>query len=200
MKKPYTKIIDQLNLLKLLSKYNPTPIGTPPLNIQINTSDIDIACTATNLTEFVSTVTSIYSNQSNFSSDFFQTRGKDAARCSFEFNNWEIELFCQTIPIEEQWGVRHFEVEKRLLILAPEIKCRVVQLKRNGLKTEPAFADILGLIGDPFEAVLALENVADVVLIVLLLRYKPQPVHNHGSLNRSPYCHCHAWLKTDLID
>ena len=37
----------------------------------------------------------------------------------------------------------------------------VKELKEKGVKTEPAFARLLGLDGDPYVAVLGLENVSD---------------------------------------
>jgi len=170
MKQPYPGVIDKLDLKTVLIAYEPTLIGTPPLKIDIETSDIDIACTAENLTGFVSTVTTIYSEHTDFSTEYFQTRGESAARCNFKFGGWEIELFCQTIPIMEQWGVRHYKVEKRLLQLEPKLRNHIIQLKRSGLKTEAAFARVLGLAGDPFEAVLELENWSDADLLDLLSR------------------------------
>jgi len=160
MKQTYIDVIAELDLKTKLSVYQPTLIGTPPLKINIDSSDIDIACTAENLTDFVSAVTNAYSHLTNFKYEYFQVRGSSAARCVFIAGGWEVELFCQTIPIEEQWGVRHFEVEKRLLQLEPELRSRVIQLKQSGLKTEAAFARVLGLVGDPFEAVLQLENLS----------------------------------------
>ena len=53
-------------------------------------------------------------------------------------------------------------VEARVLrLLGEEFMRRVVELKEKGVKTEPAFARLLGLDGDPYIAVLGLENVSD---------------------------------------
>lgn len=71
---------------------------------------------------------------------------------------WEIELFCQKTATDHQWGVRHFRVEARLLALGPHLKEAVMRLKREGLKTEPAFAKVLSLPGDPYVALLELET------------------------------------------
>ncbi len=170
MKQLYMDVLDQLNLFNTLAPYEPTVIGTPPLNIDIDTSDIDIACTAPTLPEFVSAVTVAYSDLDNFSSEYFQIRDEPAARCVFNFGGWEIELFCQTIPIEEQWGVRHFKIEKNLLQMNPKLSEQVIKLKRSGLNTEEAFASILGLAGDPFEAVLTLESLGQSELADLILQ------------------------------
>jgi len=101
-KSHYTAVIEQLDFNHKLNAYNPTPIGTPPLNIDIESSDIDIACTAEKLVEFETVVSKLYSHHSNYYSDYFRSRGNDGVRVSFIFDNWEIELFCQSIPVEEQ--------------------------------------------------------------------------------------------------
>lgn len=57
--------------------------------------------------------------------------------------------------------MRHFLIEVRLLDLFEDLKSRVIELKRSGLKTEPAFAKALGLAGDPYVAILKLDGVDD---------------------------------------
>ncbi len=53
--------------------------------------------------------------------------------------------------------MRHFQIERRLLALfGVDFQSRVVALKRQGIKTEPAFAALLKLPGDPYEALLTL--------------------------------------------
>lgn len=89
-------------------------------------------------------------------------------RAAFFSHGWEIELFCQTIPCPDQWGVRHFLVEQRLLRIEPGLKATIVRLKKNGYKTEPAFAKALRLHGDPYESILALETRDDVELANLI--------------------------------
>ena len=83
--------------------------------------------------------------------------------------NWDIELFCQTIPTNQQWGVRHFKIEQRLLNLEPRLKKVVFHLKQNGLKTEPAFAAALGLSGDPYSVILEIEDLNDAELAQLII-------------------------------
>lgn len=81
---------------------------------------------------------------------------------------WEIELFCQKIATDHQWGVRHFRVQARLLALGPDLKEAVMRLKREGLKTEPAFAKVLLLSGDPYVALLELESLGDAQLLEVI--------------------------------
>ncbi len=80
-------------------------------------------------------------------------------------------IVAQSTPVHRQMGWRHFLVEKRLLDLGvPELRTAVVAAKRSGRKTEPAFADLLKLDGDAYEARLALEQLDDNALHALLRR------------------------------
>ncbi|MGI9199459.1 MAG: DUF4269 domain-containing protein [Woeseiaceae bacterium] len=158
---PFGQVLDQLDILRALAEFEPTVIGTPPLGIDIESSDIDIACTAKDLNRFKSDVTKRFGHESVFCTEDLQRFTDPAVRIAFWTSNWEIELFCQAIPIREQWGVRHFLIEKRLLELRPSLRDKVIDLKRSGLKTEPAFAALLKLEGDPYEAMLKLEILSD---------------------------------------
>lgn len=53
-------------------------------------------------------------------------------------------------------------VQARLLEIGGEaLRQAVIALKRSGLKTEPAFARLLGLAGDAYQALLTLEASSD---------------------------------------
>ena len=57
-------------------------------------------------------------------------------------------------------------IEKKLLDLSgKEIKDEIRKLKREGMKTEPAFAKYFGLKGDPFEEMLKLSLLSKEELI-----------------------------------
>lgn len=79
-----------------------------------------------------------------------------------------VEVFCQPVPVHRQHAFRHMVVEGRLLCLSDALRPRVMELRRAGLKTEPAFARALGLAGDPHAAVLALEVYSNAELEALL--------------------------------
>ena len=48
----YQQVIDQLGLISALVDFDPIVIGTPPLGIAVEGSDIDIACSAPDLSVF----------------------------------------------------------------------------------------------------------------------------------------------------
>ena len=162
---PYQQVLEQLAVLQALTEFEPTIIGTPPLGIDVSTSDIDIACTASDLMLFRSAAIAHYGDRTDFAVKDLRRFGAPAVGVTFNAAGWEIELFCQQLPVNEQWGVRHFNVEQRVLRLCPELREQVIELKQAGVKTEPAFAQLLGLQGDPYEAVLELENWSDEALV-----------------------------------
>jgi hypothetical protein len=168
MRPHFQTVLDELNLLAELADYEPTVIGTPPLGIDIESSDIDIACTATDLEKFASAITARFASMQDFVIEKVTVFPEPAVRAAFLSHGWEVELFCQTLPIQEQHGVRHYHVEKRLLEIDPELKEKVLHLKRSGQKTEPAFATLLRLEGDPYEAMLGLEEYSNRELVQLL--------------------------------
>ena len=167
MRPGFQSVLQDLNVTGKLARFEPTIIGTPPLGIDVESSDIDIACTHDDLQEFGSEAAKCFDHLNGFRFEHVRDLPDPAVRAFFSTQGWDIELFCQTLPIQEQWGVRHFLIEKRLLEIQPKLKSLVIQLKRSGLKTEPAFAAALGLDGDPFKAMLLLEPYSDHELKVL---------------------------------
>ena len=161
MKPDFEHVLDGLSLLRVLRKFKPCVIGTPPLNLDIDTSDIDIACSAEDLFHFRHCSHQNFGKLKNYRCYDSIAQNLPAVIVQFYSMGWDIELFCQTIPTEQQWGVRHFKIEQRLLALEPRLRIAVQQLKQKGIKTEPAFAQILGLEGDPYTAMLELEQSCD---------------------------------------
>lgn len=161
---PFEQVIQELDLLGSLAAFDPVVIGTPPLGIATEDSDIDIACSADELADFADLVNELFGQLARFSLERVEHLAEPALAASFLSSGWVVELFCQRQRTEDQWGVRHFRIERRLLALEPLLRPEILKLKRSGLKTEPAFAQLLGLSGDPYEAIIALEQKSDVDL------------------------------------
>lgn len=168
MRLDFEQVIQKLSILARLREFDPQIIGTPPLGIELETSDIDIACSANDLARFKDVALTEFSTFKNFQCRNSYLQNQDSIIVQFQAYDWEIELFCQTIPTNQQWGVRHFNIEQRLLNLEPKLRSIVMQLKQQGLKTEPAFARALGLPGDPYASILNLENMNDAELAHLI--------------------------------
>ncbi len=161
IKPDFEQVIERLDLLIRLQEFEPCVIGTPPLGIDVSTSDIDIACSAEDLFQFSSFCLKTFGSLDGYRCYNSVAQYLPSVIVQFCAMGWDIELFCQTIPIDQQWGVRHFQIEQRLIELEPRLRIAVQQLKQNGSKTEPAFAKILGLEGDPYFALLELEQRCD---------------------------------------
>ncbi|MEL6965563.1 MAG: DUF4269 domain-containing protein [Pseudomonadota bacterium] len=170
MKPHFDDVIDDLDLLYCLARFDPIVIGTPPLGIALESSDIDIACSASDLEQFGDVARKEFAHLRRFSLRYVEHLSEPAMLATFVSSGWEIELFCQRLRTEEQWGVRHFRVEERLLSLEPNLRREVLRLKRLGFKTEPAFAKLLQLSGDPYEAILSLESKTDNELLEIAKR------------------------------
>ena len=173
MKIHYKKIIEDLKLIERLKAYQVTVIGTPPLGIEIWQSDIDLICNyqleqLNQLFDVLKKFKALENwkiEQSKFE--------KETWICSFGYLNWVIEIFCSTTPIYQQAGFRHFKIEHRLLNLAHiQFKKDIIALKNKGFKTEPAFAELLSLTGDPYARLNELYEVDDSELILLLQKHK----------------------------
>ncbi|NJK38245.1 MAG: DUF4269 domain-containing protein [Oscillatoriales cyanobacterium RM2_1_1] len=167
MRVPYEKAIENLDLLANLQSFDPIVIGTPPLGIDVTDSDIDIACFCDDLDRFARFTSRQFESQDRFQIRRGTFQDHESIIVQFSAFEWDVEIFCQPIPTNKQWGVRHFRIEQRLLALSPSLRTIVTELKRSGLKTEPAFAKALGLSGEPYLAMLCLEQADDRELLAL---------------------------------
>ena len=142
-------------IMTRLQEFTPVLVGTFPLDISIENSDVDIACFCETIEGIQAVVQRNFSRWTSFSDAVFDLRGQLSYVANFQVDGWEIELFAQTIPVDQQYGYRHLLIEHALLVKNGQMfKEKVVELKRQGLKTEPAFAQLLGLTGDPYEELL----------------------------------------------
>jgi hypothetical protein len=168
MKPSYMEAVERSGVLGTLSAFGPRVAGTPPLGLDLPGSDIDILCHAPDLHTFAAVLWTAFSDYPDFS----MRQWVDAERpviASFEAEGWQFEIFGQARPVAEQQGWRHFLVEQRLLgIGGPWLRTAVMAKRREGAKTEPAFAAALNLQGDPYQALLELEHWSDRVLAELI--------------------------------
>jgi GNAT superfamily N-acetyltransferase len=151
-------------LLRVLRPFTPLIAGTFPLGLQVDDSDVDILCCAEDLDAFELAV-----RQGLDEAVVFDRSTVGASVFTCDDRGLRVEVFCQAVPVHAQNGFRHMVVEGRLLQAGGIRLFDVVrQLKRAGMKTEPAFARALRLDGDPYAALLALENLDDRALRKLL--------------------------------
>ena len=154
--------LSRYNILGMLSQFDPVLVSTVCIDIDVPTSDLDVICYAPERALFEETLKSLFQKYPAFrllhSEDPFSS-----VVCSFFLEPFEIEIFGCDVPVEEQAAYRHLTAISRLLS-SPKgewLREEIRSLKCSGVKTEPAVAKLLGLTGDPYEAVLKLNGVED---------------------------------------
>jgi hypothetical protein len=164
----YVEALERTQVLRKLAAFDPHVVGTPPLGLDLPTSDIDVICFAPDADAFTCAVWSAFGMCPEFR--MWQKSGSDRpVVANFADDNWTIEIFGQASPISEQCGWRHFLVEQRLLAFGGDtFRNAVMNRRKNGMKTEPACAAVLALNGDPYQALLSLECCSDIELTALL--------------------------------
>jgi ribosomal protein S18 acetylase RimI-like enzyme len=147
-------------LFRDLDAFQPTVVGTYPLGLQVDGSDLDIACTCNDLDAFERALRAALADLGIAEVRVERTEDVEppAIVAVFELGDLAIEVFGQPLPVHEQRGFRHMVIEGQLLVCGgPSLREQVRALKRSGLKTEPAFARLLSLAGDPYAGLLELE-------------------------------------------
>lgn len=149
------EVLTQNKILSNLSEFDPILVGTIPINIDIENSDLDIICYWKNKTEFIDKLNSVFRQENEFTIIEILLDNKESIVVNFRIQGFEIEIFGQNIPVKNQNGYKHMIIEHEILEAKDEnFRLEIIKLKQNGYKTEPAFAFLLGLKGDPYAELL----------------------------------------------
>ena len=152
-------ILHEGGLFDLLQPYEPLLAGTVPLGIDVAGSDLDVVCRISSVEGFAVFAEHTFGRRTGFE---IHRRSADTVVVRFEVDGIPIEIFASQTSSADSAAWRHMLVEKRVLsLLGDDFRRRVIEMKRAGVKTEPAFCRLLGLDGDPFAAILALEDATD---------------------------------------
>ncbi len=152
-------VLTNNQILSKLKQFDPILVGTIPINIDIESSDLDIICCYSDKQDFIKTVTDNFKKEEKFTICEHQNLDASSIVANFFVDNFEIELFGQSIPTKQQLAYRHMMVENNLLNqYGEQFRQQIIELKRQGHKTEPAFAIALGLTGDPYQELLKFEQ------------------------------------------
>ena len=128
-----------------LKSFDPILVGTIPINIDIEESDLDIICYYKQADEFKSAVVNLFKDTNGFQIKEIFINNQQTLIANFTLDGFPVEIFGQTIPTKEQVAYRHMIIEHKLLQEKGEIfRQQISRLeKRSGYKTEPAFAKLL---------------------------------------------------------
>ncbi|MEZ4942221.1 MAG: DUF4269 domain-containing protein [Saprospiraceae bacterium] len=153
------RILTRYRVLEKLEPYDPILTGTIPIGIDIDSSDLDICCNAPDLPAFRAAVETGFRDAPGFSIREKSIHGQACVVANFELDGFPVELFGQAVPTRQQNAYRHMLVEHRILQeRGAAFRQQIIALKKQGIKTEPAFARLLGLNGDPYLELLSLES------------------------------------------
>ncbi|WP_413289173.1 VOC family protein [Bdellovibrio sp. HCB337] len=157
-------------VLEILKPYHPVVAGTFPLEVHTDQSDLDILVTASDLGELSKVLQKNFSTFELFAISQKPISGKETLLARFYYKNVPFEIFAQNTESVQQMAYLHFQVEERLLRLGGgKFRQQVQELRKQGLKTEPAFAKALNIPGDPYEALLRLHSLKEGDLEKLLI-------------------------------
>ena len=165
------RVLDALALWPALRAFDPVLAGTVPLGVDVPESDLDVIChvPVAHQAAFERLLRDRYGHLAHFQQERTSSRGRACVVSRFSCEGEALEVFGQALPTRQQYAYRHLVVEAAVLQAGGEAWRRAVhRLKRHGLKTEPAFAALLGLAGDPYEALLSLENKTSAELTALV--------------------------------
>lgn len=152
-------LLRELELEEALPLHPPVLAGTVPLGLQVEGSDLDLLCEVQDAEPFIRRMISCYGDREGFAVSRREAGGIPRVTVRFRAGGWPVEFFGQPLPVVKQNGYRHMLAEARVLTVAgPDFARTIIGLKAGGMKTEPAFAGLLKLAGDPYEAVLGLER------------------------------------------
>lgn len=148
------RVISSLNIMNDLKEFTPILCGTIPIGIDIEGSDLDIITEVYDFIYFEEVLRSLYGNQNGFNISRSYVRDVPVITANFYFEEFEIEIFGQSTPVQKQNAYFHMVIEHLIMEKFPNIRSEVIKLKKQGYKTEPAFCIVLGLDGDPYDSLI----------------------------------------------
>lgn len=149
-------------ILEVLEDYSPIVVGTIPIDIDIASSDVDIICEVSDFKTFHILMESNFSRFVSYNYEFDELKYV----VNFSIEGLVLEIYAEDKPTPKQHAYLHMIIEERLLrILGKDFKKRIVELKLQGYKTEPAFGILLSL-DNPYTEMFDLINLTDEELFI----------------------------------
>ncbi len=144
--------VSRSGILTYLADFDARWVGTIPIDVDIPGSDVDVICFAPNL-DLLEERLSVWLQPYGVFRLARKTRYEyPILVAEFDFMEWPFQVYGSPVPVDEQRAWVHMVAEAYLLAQGGEALRRAVRaLKLTGEKTEPAFAQVLGLAGDPYE-------------------------------------------------
>lgn len=154
-KKAY-EILTKHRVFDKLKDYSPILAGTVPIEIDIKGSDLDLIFEVDLKCEqdFLDDLLFCQLIPHDVEVEYPIVNGEKCMTLNFMLEGFPIEIFGQNKPTKQQNAYLHMMAEYKILKeKGEEFKQRIIELKKQGIKTEPAFGILLGL-ENPYEDLL----------------------------------------------
>jgi hypothetical protein len=137
-------------LTELLSGFNPCLVGSYPVGLALDGSDLDYVCEAYDLPAFEDVVRDAFGHMDNFYLEHKNMQGGIACVALFESpNGYPVELVGQPIKTAQNYGYVRMDVTSRLLgLVGKDVVQDIQKLKKGGVSTDEALATLFGIDGD----------------------------------------------------
>lgn len=152
------KVLTKYRIFQVLESYSPILAGTIPIEIDIDGSDLDIICELNFRFEedFLDDITfsKMIPLEADVKVEYPIINGEKSITINFMLEEFPIEIFAQNKPTTQQNAYLHMIAEHKILQeKGEEFKQKIIDLKKKGIKTEPAFGMLLNL-ENPYEDLL----------------------------------------------
>lgn len=152
------EILKKYKIFEVLDYYSPILVGTIPIEIDIDGSDLDIICELDFRFEedFLDDISfsKMIPLEAEVKVDYPVVNDEKSITINFTLEDLPIEIFAQNKPTTQQNAYLHMMAEYKILKeKGEEFKQKIIDLKKKGIKTEPAFGMLLNL-ENPYEDLL----------------------------------------------
>lgn len=152
------EVLTKYKVFEKLKLYSPILAGTVPIEIDIAGSDLDLICEV-NLEfeeEFLDDLMFSKFIPYDVEVEYPIINGEKCITLNFILEEFPIEIFGQNKPTTQQNAYLHMIAEHKILQeKGEEFKHKIIELKKQGIKTEPAFGMLMNL-ENPYEDLLKL--------------------------------------------
>lgn len=152
------EILTKYKIFEVLDYYSPILAGTIPIEIDIDGSDLDIICELDFRFEedFLDDISfsKMIPLEAEVKVHYPVVNDEKSITINFTLEDFPIEIFAQNKPTTQQNAYLHMMAEYKILKeKGEEFKQKIIDLKKKGIKTEPAFGMLLNL-ENPYEDLL----------------------------------------------
>ncbi|KQT20893.1 hypothetical protein ASG31_17090 [Chryseobacterium sp. Leaf404] len=147
------EVLIKYRIFERLKGYYPILAGTIPIEIDIKGSDLDIICEVKDQVEFKNFLNKTFS-EFDLNIETIVINGTTSVVCNFKIEEFPVEIFGQNKQTTQQNAFLHMIAQHKILMeKGEEFKQKIIDLKKKGIKTEPAFGALLNL-ENPYEDLL----------------------------------------------